>query len=345
MKRSYFLLGAGKSRGLRHASPGSGSSTFYRSRGSFSSSRTWPSRMWISLSEALLTFPGSGHAKRSRGSFCPVCATLWSRRMGTGGSRRPQTLSLPPAIRTRPNKARAVRRRPFRFRNVGSCTNSRVAAAYPQCARPLPATRCPAVINLGTMQHRWAVLLTGAIGVGAAVFGGRFAYQPTAGLQFMAVVFGLLVVVLVLSWVTVVATQTLRRRPVAAAGLLMALASFGGCVVARDVGRAMADRRFRADLGAYEQVVTRLRAQPLRPLRPMPSDSLPQLLRGRVSHVMSWRGAEGAFGVDFHYGGGFPVKHSAYVYYEGGARPLGLVAPFHWRHARALAPHWFAASD
>ena len=287
----------------------------------------------------------SGHAKRSPASFCPVCATLWSRNMGTGGSRRPETPSLHAANRMRPNKARAASRPRFRLRNVGSCTSRRVAAAYARSASPLPGTRCPAVIYRGTIQHRWAVLLTGAIGVGAAVSGGRFAYQPTAGLQLMAMVFGLLVLVLVLGWVTVVATQALRRRPVAAAGLLMALASFGGCVVARDVGRAIADRRFRADLGAYEQVVTKLRSQPLRLLRPMPSDSLPQLLRGRVSHVMSWRGAEGAFGVDFHYGGGFRVKHSAYVYYEGGGWPLGPVAPFHWRHARALAPHWFAVSD
>ena len=50
--------------------------------------------------------------------------------------------------------------------------------------------------------------------------------------------------------------------------------------MAPDVGLVIADRRFRADLGSLtEQVVTKLRSQPLRPLRPMPSYSLPQLLR------------------------------------------------------------------
>jgi len=164
----------------------------------------------------MLNLPGSGYAKRSPASFCPVCATLWSRKTGTSGSRRPQrpnTLPLHPSNRMRPNKARAVGRRRPRLRNAGPYTRGGVAAAHARSARPLPASRCPATINRGTRQHRWAVLLTGAIGVGAAVFGGRFGYQPTAGLQLMAMVFGLLVLVLVLGWVTVVATQTLRRRP------------------------------------------------------------------------------------------------------------------------------------
>ena len=89
---------------------------------------------------------------------------------------------------------------------------------------PGAATRCPAVIYRGTMQHRWTVLLTGAIGVGAAVSGGRFAYQPTAGLQLMAMVFGR-ALILGLGWVTAVSRmQALRRTPVAA-GSAMAVKS------------------------------------------------------------------------------------------------------------------------
>jgi hypothetical protein len=173
---------------------------------------TWPSPCGF-RSQTMLNLPGSGYAKRSPASFCPVCATFWSRKTGASGSRRRKTLPLHPANRMRPNKARVAGRRRPRLRNAGLYTRSGVAAAHARSARPLPAPRCPATINRGTMQHRGAVLLTGAIGVGAAVFGGRFGYQPTTGLQLMAMVFGLLVLVLVLGWVTVVATQTLRRRP------------------------------------------------------------------------------------------------------------------------------------
>jgi hypothetical protein len=181
--------------------------------------------------------------------------------------------------------------------------------------------------------------------VSAALSSAAFGYGPSGELQLLSVALGLLAVVLLLGWTILVITQGLRRRPIALAGLLTAVLGFGSCLGARDAGRALADRRFRADLAAYEQVVATLRQQPLRSLRPIPPDSLPAALRSRVSQVMSWRGPRGEFGVDFHYGGGYPVKHSAYVYYEGEARRLGPESPFRWRRGRELAPRWFAVSD
>ena len=188
-------------------------------------------------------------------------------------------------------------------------------------------------------MYRGCVVVTALIGVSAAVSFGAFSYHPNPARQYLSVALGLLLGVVLLGWTLGVIDEWFsRRRPIPLAGFVVAVSGLGGFLIAPDVGVALSDYRFRADLRAYEQVVAMLRTQPPRSL---PLDSLPPTLRRRVYLVRSWRRPDGEFGVDFFYGFGFPPQHSAYVYYDGkAARPPGDF----WHSGRKLAPRWWSVT-
>jgi hypothetical protein len=68
--------------------------------------------------------------------------------------------------------------------------------------------------------------------------------------------------------------------------------------------------------------------------------SVPDNLRGWIYAIHSRR-KDPDLEVSFFYGSGFPVKHSAWVYYEGKAGPDKEF----WPHQRKMMGFWYQCSD
>lgn len=137
-----------------------------------------------------------------------------------------------------------------------------------------------------------------------------------------------------------------------ASGLVRATTPFVACLVAVPMGLSIGgvyrelDFRYRR-LPAFEQVVRKIESGelPLETIQEMPSEF--QSLAYGV-HVHD--DAPGGLTVEFFWGGGFPVKHSVYIYRASGLPPptktnWDLKRYCQWHRSRRLNDNWFAASD
>lgn len=193
---------------------------------------------------------------------------------------------------------------------------------------------------------RITLIGTATVAAGATLSATLFAYTPTVGRQLASVVLALLLGVCLLAWCLAALVLRGRGWALTRVGLLISLLGFAGCWTVPPGGRVLRDAEFRANLPAMNALVATLQAGPHRRLLPpMAPESLPPFLRGRPVPVSTWTDSAGRFGADFHYGGGYPVRHSAFVYYPGSRSELLAAAPFSWHAARRIAPNWYDVHD
>ena len=192
-------------------------------------------------------------------------------------------------------------------------------------------------------RYRRAVAITVLLGAANAWTLGAFAYRPTSGTQFLAMLLIPAVFLAAVSWLWVGWRAFRRQRDFMAAGLGAALLSLGACWAAPCAGNELADRWFFRERVHLETVVSELRARPDRRYAAMPDDSLPAPLRGRFYRVASRHREDGTFQVWFIYGYGFPMMHSAYAYNDG---PKDRLRPPHgpWSSGRRLTSNWYDVS-
>lgn len=122
---------------------------------------------------------------------------------------------------------------------------------------------------------------------------------------------------------------------------------FATCVLAvalaPEVGATIRRVAFQHSLPHYESII-----------RQMESGTIPvtQELRrieqaegGSAYSVLAQRSTNGVLTVEFLTGGGFPVKHSGYLYCSSGFIEPGSAADSRWRKKREVRPLWYRISD
>lgn len=121
---------------------------------------------------------------------------------------------------------------------------------------------------------------------------------------------------------------------------------FGACalavILAPEVGSRIRQFMFHRSLPRYESII-----------RQMESGNIPvsvELQRvpqaeGTVAYAVLAQRTNGVLNVEFLTGGGFPVKHSGYLYCSSGVIERGSLIDSRWPKRREVRPSWFRISD
>ena len=196
----------------------------------------------------------------------------------------------------------------------------------------------------GSQMPRSAkVLLAIALFAGCAV--AFFVGTPTPLSQLISVA-ALLVLLLALP---VAVLHAWRHR---ASGLIRATAPFLVCLVAVPIGGSLGrvyrdlDFRYRRQ-PAYEKVVRKIQSGDL------PAGNIKEIppeIHGLAYMIEVHDDAPGGLMVEFFWGGGFPVKHTVYIYRASGlpppTSPNWEFKPYRqWDGARRVNENWFADID
>jgi hypothetical protein len=193
------------------------------------------------------------------------------------------------------------------------------------------------------MPRSAKILLAIALFTGCAV--AFFVAAPTLSSQLISV--GALFVLLLTLPVAVFHAWRHRAR-----GLMRATMPFVACLVAVPIGGSLGavyrdlDFRYRR-LPAYEKVVRKIQSGelPAGNIKEMPPE-----IDGLAYMIEVHDDAPGGLMVEFFWGGGFPVKHTVYIYRASGlpppTSPNWEIKPYcQWDGARRLNENWFSDID
>ena len=114
-------------------------------------------------------------------------------------------------------------------------------------------------------------------------------------------------------------------------------------VLASEVGAAIRQFVFQRALPSYEAVIRQMDSGNI----PVSAElrRVPQAEGDLAYAVLAQRGTNGMLIVEFLTGGGFPVKHSGYLYCSSGVVERGSLADSRWPKRREVRPLWFRISD
>jgi hypothetical protein len=129
----------------------------------------------------------------------------------------------------------------------------------------------------------------------------------------------------------------------------LSLLPFGVCVASVVLSVAMvrtiSHALFVWSLPSYEAVVQQMESGSI----PVSTEMarIPQAeSQARLAYtVLAWKDTNGVLTVTFITGGGFPVKHSGYLYRSSGVIEPGSLADSLWPHRQEKRPKWFSVSD
>ncbi len=122
---------------------------------------------------------------------------------------------------------------------------------------------------------------------------------------------------------------------------------FAACVLvvvlAPEVGASIRHVTFQRSLPSYESIIRQMESGTM----PVTSElrRISQAEGGSAYAVLAQRSTNGVLTVEFLTGGGFPVKHSGYLYCSSGSIEPGSVADRRWPRRREVRPLWFRISD
>lgn len=115
-------------------------------------------------------------------------------------------------------------------------------------------------------------------------------------------------------------------------------------VPAVKVGGSIGEWRFLSRLSEYEAVVSLMQADSIVVSRELQHLDLPARFSGLAWATLAERDSSGVLTVEFMTGGGFPVKHSGYLYRSKGSLEEWPHAS-RWPRARLVRDNWYAISD
>lgn len=100
---------------------------------------------------------------------------------------------------------------------------------------------------------------------------------------------------------------------------------------------------FERSLPRYESIIRQIESSPV----PISSEVvlIEQTEDSSIYHVRTNRSPDGVLSVEFLTGGGFPVKHSGYLYCSSGVIEPGSYFDSRWPKKREMKPKWFRISD
>lgn len=190
--------------------------------------------------------------------------------------------------------------------------------------------------TLPLMKLLWFTLIVECVLFWSAL---SFLARPNAGPQMLLT---LTILVMVVVWpavlVSLFRTQARTYRLRAAALLLLAPASL---VLAVNVSGPVRDYLFYRDLPQMKKVVSLIVNGTL----PVPKEKTGVPVKYKESNyeTRAERDSSGALTVEFLVGGGFPVKHYAYLYRSDGVLTRRITS--FWPASRRREPQWFEVSD
>lgn len=114
-------------------------------------------------------------------------------------------------------------------------------------------------------------------------------------------------------------------------------------VLAPEVGVVIRQATYQRSLPGYEAIIHQIESGSI----PV-SAELRRISQAEGSlgyRVFAQRSTNGVLTVEFLTGGGFPVKHSGYLYCSSGVIEKGSLADSRWPKRQAVRPLWFRISD
>jgi hypothetical protein len=137
-------------------------------------------------------------------------------------------------------------------------------------------------------------------------------------------------------------TKRKQLRLLALAPLLLCL---GSCVATTAVGRGARRAQFERDFPRYVALVERIQADNMLASGKVVSVPLSEADRELVYSLLAERNTNGVLSIELLTGGGFPVKHSGYLYTSSGAIQPGSFFDSRWPFKTEVKPKWFRISD
>jgi hypothetical protein len=193
------------------------------------------------------------------------------------------------------------------------------------------------------MRLRKREMIALVVALPAIVVAGIYGYTVEPILQFAGTVLWLLSGLLVLAGIVNVLADWSPDRWRALLMLGITLGGFVLSVVALRAGTDLRDRAFLRQMAPYERFANAYQAGAVRPGR-FPVDSLPPALKHCCYVVQGNRDSTGVWQVEFVWGWGFPMHHTAWVYSSGTSR-TDVMRRGRWYSASDLVPHWYRVSD
>lgn len=123
------------------------------------------------------------------------------------------------------------------------------------------------------------------------------------------------------------------------AGLLMSL------TIAIWLGGAIRSRIFRRNLPRYNEVVRLVENREIRSGSSLSKIELPTQYSDLAKLTLGKTNAEGGATIEFFIGGGFPIKHSGYLYNSSGKMESDPESLRRWPHHSRISDNWFRIAD
>jgi len=111
------------------------------------------------------------------------------------------------------------------------------------------------------------------------------------------------------------------------------------------LGHKICDAIFWHNLPKYRQVVERVQFGEILVTNRIQRLDLPRSQRPRCYLVFATREPDGETSVEFLIGGGFPVKHTGYMYYSGDKVEKGSDVRSRWPRGTKMTDHWYQIGD
>lgn len=127
--------------------------------------------------------------------------------------------------------------------------------------------------------------------------------------------------------------------------LLPLAVCLGSCAGSTMVGQAVREAQFASHLPRYEALVERIRAANVLVSGKVVSVPLAETERDLGYSVLAEQDANGILMVELLTGGGFPVKHSGFLYSSSGSIKPWSFFDERWPSKTEVRPKWFRISD
>ncbi len=169
-----------------------------------------------------------------------------------------------------------------------------------------------------------------------------FAAKPTTEGQLVAMIALVCWLVALLASFIYALSRWQTARWWAAVPLLLCL---GSCEVAPRIGGAVRQSRFQNSLPRREALVAKIESGALPCSAELKAVALQESDRDLGYLVLAQRESNGFVTVEFFDGGGFPVKHSGYLYKSSGVVDPDSTSALRWPRRSPICPKWFRVSD
>jgi hypothetical protein len=136
-----------------------------------------------------------------------------------------------------------------------------------------------------------------------------------------------------------------KRRQLRFLAVIPLLLSLSSCVATTVLGRAARQAQFERQFSRYVALVENIQAESTVAPGEVVSIPLSEAERDLAHSLLAERTTNGVLVVELLTGGGFPLKHSGYLYTSSGSIQSGSFFDSRWPFKTEVTPKWFRISD